>query len=140
MADLISPSSIRIPVSSDSKRILGLAKVAKPLTAGHLRLAAAKYQEANGKIASYEESTHFDVVIDGKRYPPKVILGIALSDYYGVNVRFEHFSGGEKCACFQVLHKLGFQTGKKMATKLKREDETFDYSSFKCSGIVNLAI
>ena len=70
------------------------------------------------------------MIIDTKRYPPKAILGIALSDYYDVDILPEHFSGGKKSSCFRILRDLGFETFDKEGTNPKREDEMFDYSNF----------
>ena len=130
MGDLITKLGTRILISDKSKRIQGLRKIAEPLSEQHIQQAATKFDTVNGETSSFKDSTNFDVIIDTKRYPPKAILGIALSDYYGVDILPEHFSGGEKSSCFRILRDLGFETVDKEGTNPKRENEVFDYSSF----------
>lgn len=130
MAELITKLGTRILISDKSKRIQGLRKVAASLSEQHIHRAATKFDNANGEVSSFKDSTNFDVIIDTKRYPPKAILGIALSDYYGVDILPEHFSGGKKSSCFRILRDLGFETFDKEGTNPKREDEMFDYSNF----------
>ncbi len=53
-------------------------------------------------------STKYDVIHDGKRYPPKAVVGVAAEllteDSYGP----EDFSGGLQSTCFKVLQNNGF--------------------------------
>ncbi len=130
MAELITKLGTRIQISDESKKILGLKKIAEPLSEQHIRQAAAKLDTEGGAISSFKDSTNFDVIIDFKRYPPKAILGIALSDYYGVDILPEHFSGGEKSGCFRILLDLGFETVDKEGRNPMRENEVFEYTRF----------
>ena len=103
MAELITKLETRIQISDSSKRIEALMKVAIPITELHIQQAATKFDTPNGEIYPFKNSTCFDVIIGQKRYPPKAILGIALSDYYGVNIIPEHFTGGTKSSCFKIF-------------------------------------
>ncbi|OEF57980.1 DUF3427 domain-containing protein [Enterovibrio norvegicus] len=131
MAELITKLGSRIPVSDKSKRIKKLTEFAAPLSQEHIRQAAAEFNFMDGRFASFKDSTDFDVIIDDQRYPPKAILGIALSEYHGVNILPEHFSGGEKSSCFRILNNLGFRTAEKEGATPKRESELFNYSNFR---------
>jgi hypothetical protein len=62
-------------------------------------------------------STGYDLVRDGKRYPPKAILGLAARLATGTSLVPRDFSGGEECKCFRILQKLEF-------TIVPKEDET----------------
>lgn len=75
---------MRITISYKIKRIKELWEIAKPLSSQHIRKAALKLDESDGDMSSFKDSTGFDVIVDSKKYPPKAILGRALSDYYGV--------------------------------------------------------
>ncbi|TOA10961.1 DUF3427 domain-containing protein [Vibrio parahaemolyticus] len=132
MAELKTKLGDSIPLSDKSGLIQGLRTVAAPLTKEHIHLAASQLDGFGGQIDSFKDSTDYDVIIDAKRYPPKAILGLALTNYYGVRILSSHFKGGIKSECFRVLEELGFETAEKefQESKLKREVEVFDYSKF----------
>jgi len=52
------------------------------------------------------DSTGYDLVYQGKHYPPKAVLGIA--GRYALNRELgpEHFSGGENSTCFKILRQV----------------------------------
>jgi 5-methylcytosine-specific restriction protein A len=58
---------------------------------------------------SFHESEKFDLLHDGKRYPPKAILGIAARRSAGHVLEPSDFSGGEGSACFRILRRCGFE-------------------------------
>lgn len=132
MAELKTKFGESIPLSDKSGLIKSLMTVAAPLTQEHIHLAASQFDGFGGEIDSFKDSTDYDVIVDAKRYPPKAILGLALTNYYGVRILSNHFKGGCKSECFRVLKELGFETVDKEAQelKLKREDEVFNYSKF----------
>lgn len=61
------------------------------------------------KKFGFEQSTKFDLVHDGKRYPPKAIAGAAY--YHQFGVRFRAFSGGKETN--DKLEELGFTIERK---------------------------
>ncbi|HAS6394553.1 TPA: DUF3427 domain-containing protein [Vibrio parahaemolyticus] len=132
MAELKTKSGESVPLSDESGLILGLRAVAAPLTKEHIHLAAIQYDGSSGEVDSFKDSTNYDVIVDEKRYPPKAILGLALTNYHGVRILSSHFKGGIKSECFRILEELGFETVEKefQESKLKREVEVFDYSKF----------
>lgn len=57
----------------------------------------------------FSHSTTYDVLIEGERYPPKAIIGIASSYHLGGRaLTNKHFSGGLHTKCFRVLKENGF--------------------------------
>ncbi|SPK74001.1 protein of unknown function [Cupriavidus taiwanensis] len=65
----------------------------------------------------YIQSTDFDLIYEGRRYPPKAVLGLAAKRVLGRPLNSVEFSGGEKSVCFAVLDSLGFEISQKIATK-----------------------
>lgn len=93
----------------DSGRILGLKTLLKNLTADDVMAAVKEYEQLGGEVESFENSSTYDLVIDGNAYPPKAIFGLAASRKLKTDVRSEHFTGGENSASFKILRELGFQ-------------------------------
>ena len=56
----------------------------------------------------FHESTKFDILINGKRYPPKAIVGIAATSKSSIRIVPADFSAGLRSKCFSVLEGLGF--------------------------------
>ena len=48
-------------------------------------------------------------MIDGERYPPKAIIGLAARRISGRILSNQEFSGGKRGLCFSVLKGLGFE-------------------------------
>ena len=58
----------------------------------------------------FGESTDFDVLFDGKRYPPKAVVGLAAKYALGAELAPQDFSGGEAPgAANPFLRTLGFE-------------------------------
>jgi predicted HNH restriction endonuclease len=62
----------------------------------------------NGKSHNFADSTKYDVLYQGKRYPPKAVVGLAAERYVGRPLEPGDFSGGIGSRCFTVLHNAGF--------------------------------
>lgn len=56
----------------------------------------------------FHDSTGYDLLFDGTRYPPKAVAGIAARRLRGRILDPNEFSGGENSKCFAVLRELGF--------------------------------
>jgi hypothetical protein len=67
------------------------------------RLGAEKFFAAHG----FAPTTTYDLVWDGRRYPPKAILGTAYEFATGDRLASGDFEGG-KSGTVTVLGKLGF--------------------------------
>ncbi|HAS6450929.1 TPA: DUF3427 domain-containing protein [Vibrio parahaemolyticus] len=109
-------------------RIARLITISKPLTASHIDDAARKFDELNGQVNSYDDSTRYDLRVNDKRYPPKAIFGLALGKLLNETVLSTHFTGGLTSDCFKVLTRLGFDIVEKNQGKVTRKNETFCYS------------
>jgi 5-methylcytosine-specific restriction protein A len=54
-------------------------------------------------------STGYDVLFDGRRYPPKAVVGVAAKFHSGKQLGPYDFKGGLKSKCFRVLEQNGFE-------------------------------
>ena len=80
------------------------------------KIKAADLSEAmklildEGIVSPFRDSTHYDVLLDdGTRLAPKALLGIAARRALDMDVRPNHFRGGENTPCFRVLRSAGFR-------------------------------
>lgn len=71
-------------------------------------IAAAHAYDA-GVNHAFANSRDYDVIINGRRYPPKAIVGIAASALTGLAFTPADFSGGIKSKCVRLLTDQGFQ-------------------------------
>ncbi|WP_016788122.1 DUF3427 domain-containing protein [Vibrio cyclitrophicus] len=127
MTELLTNTGSPIPLTPGTGRISNLLTLSSPLIASHIYSAVEAFEELDGKVSTYKDSTDYDIVINGKAYPPKAIFGLALSELLDATVQSKHFAGGKTSECFKVLQKLGFE----IRDKIKRETEIFDCSNFE---------
>lgn len=92
----------------ESGRIVGLRQLVEGLTARDIEKAAAEYDGLSGRVDTYEPSSHYDVLINDTPYPPKAIFGLAASKLLNEPIESQHFTGGLKSTCFNILESLGF--------------------------------
>lgn len=59
------------------------------------------------------DSQYYDVLYNGKKYPPKVIVSYANIFANGSEINRKSFSGGINTECFKLLQKNGFEIIKK---------------------------
>lgn len=71
----------------------------------------------NGETAGFGESTTYDLLHNDRRYPPKMVLGLAARRILGRPLRHTEFSGGEESKCFRVLRSLDFEIVPKPSTE-----------------------
>ena len=57
----------------------------------------------------FGESTGYDILFNGNRYPPKAIIGLAAEKLDGKQRDPKSFKGGLGTKCFHVLEENGFQ-------------------------------
>ena len=62
----------------------------------------------NGAQSKFADSIKFDVLFQGKRYPPKEVAGLALEILANKEFKPSDFSGGESSASFRALQRCGF--------------------------------
>jgi 5-methylcytosine-specific restriction protein A len=60
-------------------------------------------------------SRGYDLVFEGRRYPPKAILALAAGRLAGRVLEPTEFAGGKQSKCFKVLTGLGFEISEKGA-------------------------
>ncbi|MSU47392.1 MAG: hypothetical protein EXS42_09810 [Lacunisphaera sp.] len=57
----------------------------------------------------FAESITYDLFLNGRRYPPKAILGLSTFRLLAHSLTHADFKGGEDSKCFRILRKLGFE-------------------------------
>jgi len=72
--------------------------------------------EAFFSMHGFAPTTTYDLVWDGRRYPPKAILGTAYEFAAGERLRSGDFEGG-KTGAVAVLGKLGFNVQARRAAR-----------------------
>lgn len=60
-------------------------------------------------IPARAHSSTYDLVYNGKTYPPKLVLSFAYEDATGERLSRNKFQGGKNTACFDKLNNLGFK-------------------------------
>lgn len=85
--------------------------IPKEITKQHVFSAIEELR--NGEIPQKRQSTKFDLVYEGRSYPPKVVISVAARYATGVELPAEEFSGGDESNT--VLKKLGFEIREKSA-------------------------
>ena len=68
-----------------------------------------------GKPHAFADSTGYDIIVDGDRYPPKAVVGVAAEIDTGQAYGPKDFSGGLSSKCFRLLRDAGFKTVEKGA-------------------------
>lgn len=76
------------------------------VTQEHIHLAVKDFNE-KGFPNGFSHSSTYDVIIEGKKYPPKTIMAYASQRSTGQEP-INDFKGGEGTPCFLVLNKNGF--------------------------------
>ncbi|MGB4560046.1 MAG: DUF3578 domain-containing protein [Burkholderiaceae bacterium] len=61
-----------------------------------------------GASSRFADSIKFDLLYQGKRYPPKEVAGLALEQITNKQFSPADFSGGESSSCFRALERCGF--------------------------------
>lgn len=97
------------------------------IKASHVFQAISEIDEAG--IPPEAQSTTYDLLHIGKRYPPKLILSIAARYANGSEFDRKDFTGGEASPAFRLLRALGFEIVPKeglkdLLTKFLKQAET----------------
>ncbi|MGL5358740.1 MAG: HNH endonuclease [Shewanella sp.] len=72
-------------------------------------IISAIHELDRGVEHQFAASTGYDVLYDGRRYPPKALVGIAAGNIIGRQLGPYDFKGGLKSKCFRVLESNHFQ-------------------------------
>ena len=62
---------------------------------------------------AFGDSTGYDLIHAGRRYPPKAVLGLAARRVLGRSLGPYDFKGGAKSQAFRILRELGFTIERK---------------------------
>lgn len=76
------------------------------IEAEHIRAAIKDLDLGVGHL--FAQSTRYDVLYHGKRYPPKAVVGLAAEKITGKTYGPYDFKGGVASKCFRVLRDNGF--------------------------------
>src|SRR5438876_885814 len=95
-------------------------RIPKGITREHILRGIADFEAR--KPHEFSESTGYDLFYDGKRYPPKAIIGLAAAAILGEPLRPEDFRGGLDTLCFRILEAQGFSIVAKGDTALYPDD------------------
>lgn len=91
-----------------------VAEVARDISRDDVLQALAALDR--GEAHNFSESIAFDLVHQGRRYPPKAVFGLALGRHLGRPAIPSDFQGGENSLCFKILRELQFDIQPKAAT------------------------
>ncbi len=83
------------------------------ITPEMIRDAIAEFQA--GTPHGFGDSTGYDVVYQGGKYPPKAIVGLAAAYFLCSPLQPSDFKGGIGSKCFRVLESCGFEIQPKEA-------------------------
>lgn len=70
----------------------------------------------------FADSTGYDLVYEGERFPPKAILGLAAARINGQPLKPGDFKGGKGSKCFRILKDLGFVVSAKRNPDWNRDE------------------
>lgn len=99
-------------------RIRNLRNLLHGITREDVLLAIEDFTFEVSASHGFAESTDFDLMHDGRRLPPKAILGLASARTIGRPLMSSEFSGGDSSPCFAILRGLGFTIERKLASNL----------------------
>ena len=83
------------------------------VTETHVRQAIAEI--ARDGIPENAESTTYDLIYQGERYPPKYVLSLAVRHAAGEELDRSTFAGGEESQAFRLLRSKGYEIEPKEA-------------------------
>lgn len=102
-----------IKFSKQTGRLRNLRTLSNQITRSTVIKALLSIDKLDSIPNGYGQSTFYDLVYEGKRYPPKLAFGLAFEYTYGVEVYGSQFSAGDNSSCFITLRRLGFDIQEK---------------------------
>jgi len=104
-------------------------KIPENITRTHLLKAIDKI-DSDGVPAS-AQSTTYDVVHEGKLYPPKLVVSLANGFANGAELDRTKFHGGEDAASFRLLANNGLSIERKKMLEIKPDEPFFNEKDFE---------
>jgi 5-methylcytosine-specific restriction protein A len=89
-----------------------------PDSVGRQHILKAIADLDNGIEHAFGRSIGYDVLYEGRRYPPKAVVGLAAGEILGTPLGPYNFKGGLKSKCFRTLIRNGFTIVTKGETNL----------------------
>ncbi len=89
-------------------RITGLTDLLSGMTREDVLRVLSTFSMAAAERHGFANSIDFDLVFEGRAFPPKAVLGLASERVVGRPLTSDEFSGGEESSCFRILRQLGF--------------------------------
>jgi 5-methylcytosine-specific restriction protein A len=99
-----------------------------PLSIPHNILLDAIKALDNGYFHLFSDSTGFDVLFRGRRYPPKAVVGVAAELMDGIQRTPYDFKGGPRKLCFKILEDNGFFISSKNEEKFGKPMKNANWS------------
>ncbi|WP_041674903.1 McrB family protein [Ramlibacter tataouinensis] len=96
-----------LPPLRDRWKSESVAEITSAVTRQHV-LEALRRIDAE-EVPADARSTFYDLLHEGRRYPPKYVLSVAVAVATGEPLDRGAFSGGEDSTCFRVLRDRGFE-------------------------------
>ncbi len=114
-----------------------MPKIPEGISREHVLAAIRDFD--GGRPHSFGDSTKYDLLFEGKRYPPKAILGLAAAHILGEPLIPDDFSGGATSQCNRILRSQGFQIVSKENQDEYSEEKVVleDFSPFQIGTVVN---
>ena len=77
------------------------------ITREHILQAIQKIRKEG--VPNHAQSSTYDVLYEGERFPPKLVVSYANVFANGEELDRNNFSGGKESKCFKLLENRGFQ-------------------------------
>ena len=114
------PRRAPVPVTADGSALdKALALIRNEITREDLLAAIGSLDR--GETNSFGPSTVYDVIHDGRRYPPKAVVGLAARRVLGRPLEPDEFSGGQDAWAFRLVQERGFKIVRKEGVPVDNE-------------------
>jgi 5-methylcytosine-specific restriction enzyme B len=122
-----------VPPLRDEWKMASLSEATEGLTKEHILTALAQIDSQG--VPSDARSMTYDLQHNGKAYPPKYVLSLAVGAATGEPFDRSMFTGGAESTCFKILRDRGFEIikreqdadlGRQLTSFLKQARESSD--------------
>jgi MoxR-like ATPase len=103
-------------------------QVPENITREHMLSAIARIQSEG--VPNDARSTTYDVIYEGGKYPPKLVLAWANSFANGEELDRGLFQGGQDKECFRIIANNGFMIERKTMADIKEDIPFFEANDF----------
>jgi hypothetical protein len=109
----------------------------KRLEGKHVLAALGRIDK--GENGAFADSTKFDLIHEGRQYPPKRVVGIALNELSGDEFGPYSFKGGSNSPAFRALDRLDFvvlpkKEHRRSSTKKEASKQALDAQLMRAIG------